>query len=70
MNSIRSAACSSTSSRLARLKKLESFGWLLLRRGSGCGLCAEEGACGAPPRGRGASIILGAGDSRRPEIFF
>jgi hypothetical protein len=65
MTSIRFAACSSTSSRLARLKKLEP-----LRCGSGCGLCAEEGARGAPPGGRGASIILGGGDPRRPEMFF
>jgi hypothetical protein len=68
--SMRSAACSSTSSQLAPLKKLESFCWLLLRCGSGCGLRAEKGARGSPPGGRGASIILGGGDPRRPEIYF
>ncbi len=64
MTSIRSAACSSTS-----LKKPKRLSWWLLRCGSGCGLCTEAGARGAPPGGRGASIIfLGRGDPFQPEI--
>jgi hypothetical protein len=54
---------------LARLKKLKSFCWRLLR----CvfGVAGEWGArgAGAPPRGRGAFIFLGGGDPYQPEIF-
>jgi hypothetical protein len=50
-------------------KKPKRLSWWLLRCGSGCGLCAEAGARGAPPGGRGASIIfLGRGDPFQPEI--
>ncbi len=51
--------CSSTSSRLARLKKLERLCWQLLRNRSGAG------EWGARPGGHGASIILGGGVSAR-----
>jgi hypothetical protein len=52
---------------MARLKKLKSLCWWLLRCVSGAGEWGARGA-GVPPRGRGASIFLGGGDPSQPAI--
>jgi hypothetical protein len=54
---------------LARLKKLQSFCWRLLRRVSGAGQWGARGA-GAPTGGRVASIFLGGRDPFQPENPF
>ncbi len=62
-------ACSSNSSRLARLKKGKRLlCWRLLRCGFGAGEWGAR-AAGAPPGGRGASIFLGGSDPFLPKIF-
>jgi hypothetical protein len=53
---------------LARLKKLQSFSWRLLRCVSGAGQWGARGA-GALTGGRVAFIFLGGGDPFQHEIF-
>jgi hypothetical protein len=53
---------------LARLKKLQSFCWRLLRCLSSAGQWGARGA-GAPTGGRVAPIFLGGGDPFQPEYF-